>query len=268
MIIDRISGWDDSRLGSANRKDFAELLYQRALAVAEELYDPAAYQLVPLEPGEYRARLAFYLRRRSWAEWYFGTVTPARQITMLPEDEVEMRLRLARQIKDEVRHHDVFARQVKRLNAEWRVTRFPAPPSLMRMHATQSAAPSAAELAAANQYSGEVVLSVQDRTEGNVLRLLLDEPAMAALEDIESDEPAHIAIGRDLVRASATEPRQRRRMAAAQERFLVALIEQHVAEIESLGARRIRALPEFEPPEFEPPEFPAAAAVTPTVGEE
>ncbi len=242
-----VSGWDDERLGAPDPKEFAYLLHERALTLADDVYDPAAYELVELEPQDYAGRLAFYLRRRSWAEWFFGTVTPARQITLLPEQDVAMRLRLARQISDEVRHHDVFAREVKRLGGEWRITTFPAPAGLMRMHHAQLGKQSVGELAAANQYSGEVVLSVQDRVDGNILRLLLDEQAMAAIEDIESDEPAHIAIGRDLVRAHAVSLAERRRMAVAQEVFLTALIVQHVTEIESLGAHRIRPVPSFEP---------------------
>ena len=241
----RYSDWDDDRLGQYDPRDFADLLHRRALDIAEDVYHPGNYEMVELDPAVYRERLTFYLRRRAWGECYFGTLTPARQITLLGDDEIAMKLRLARQINDEVRHHDVFADEVKRLGGEWRITNFPAPKPLLRMYGVQLEQSSAAELAAANQYSGEIVLSVQDREEDNVLRLLLDERIMAVLEDIEADEPAHIAIGRDLVRRYARTPSEMRAMAAAQELFLEAQITQHVSELETLGCRRVRAAPAF-----------------------
>jgi hypothetical protein len=103
----------------------------------------------------------------------------------------------------------------------------------------------AAELAAANQYSGEIVLLLHSREERNILRRLLDEEIMAAIVRIGMDEPKHVAIGRDLVVRMAETPEQRRRIAVAQERFLRAQIAQHAAEIQMLGARRIRPLPDF-----------------------
>jgi len=237
------SRWDDDRLNAFEVRDFANLLYQRALAVGNDLYDPTAYDLFELDSQCYQDRLTFYLRRRSWAEWYFGVGTPARQLTLLGQDEVELKLRLSRQIVDEVRHHDVFANVVRARGGEWRLASFTPPRALLQMHSEQLITQSAAELAAANQYSGEIVLSVQSRAEGNILRLLVDEPTMKAIEGIENDEPAHIAIGRDLIRRFAVSADHRRRMADAQERFLVALIEQHRAEIEMLGAKRTRPLP-------------------------
>jgi hypothetical protein len=239
------STWSDDELNATEPRDFANLLHQRALAVGNDLYDPDAYELFELESGCYRDRLTFYLRRRSWGEWYFGVGTPARQITLLGPREVGLKLRLSRQIVDEVRHHDVFSNLVRARRGQWRLTSFVPPHALLRMHSEQLSTHSAAELAAANQYSGEIVLSVQSRTEENVLRMLLDEPTIEAIEDIEADEPAHIAIGRDLIQKHALSPDLRRRMADAQERFLEALISQHSSEIEMLGATRVRPLPYF-----------------------
>lgn len=240
-----ISKWDDAKIGSPSGRDFAELLYRRALAVGEDLYDATAYERIELDASEYQERLTFYLRRRAWAEWYFGVGTPARQITLLPDDWIEMKLRLSRQIVDEMRHYEVFSKEVRRRGGEWRLAKFPIPEALLRMYQTQMKTATAAELAAANQYSGEIVLSLQTKIDNNVLRLQVDEATMSAIEDIETDEPAHIAIGRDLVRTYATSPACRRRMALSQERFLEALVAQHSAEIEMLGARRCRPLPQF-----------------------
>jgi hypothetical protein len=245
LYVPEMSKWSDDQLGRLTSAEFAQLLHERAVAIAEDLYSSAAYKLVGLEPQLYRERLIFYQRRRAWAEWYFGTVTPARQIALLPDTEIDLKLRLARQIRDEVRHYDAFTGQVRRQGGEARLKLFPAPTALLEMHDVQLVSESAAELAAANQYSGEIVLAVHARQDGNVLASLLDPETMAVIVDIERDEPAHIAIGRDLVRKYALEPGHRRRIAEAQERFLRGLCKQHCWEIESLGAERVRPLPSF-----------------------
>jgi hypothetical protein len=246
LVLPKYSNWSDEQLGALDAKSFTALLHERALCVAKDIYNPDHYTLIDLDRDEYEHRLVFYLRRRAWAEWYFGTVTPARQIVLLPAEDVDLKLRLARQIKDEVRHHDVFCAEVRRHRGEWRVGRFPAPPGLLEMHQQQFVTTTAAELAAANQYSGEIVLLVQGNVNDNILRMLVDEPTIAAIEDIEADEPAHVAIGRDLVRLHATTPVKRRQLADAQERFLMAQVTQHTADIEGLGATRVRGDVIFE----------------------
>jgi hypothetical protein len=114
------------------------------------------------------------------------------------------------------------------------------------MHKAQREATSAAELAAANQFGGEIVLLMQAEPDGNVLRHLLDGRTQDIIVDIESDEPAHVELGHDLVHAFAVEPAERRTVAACQESFLTALGAQHASEICSLGARRITDLPAFD----------------------
>lgn len=247
LRVPEYSTLSEDRLADPTDTEFAHALQERALTVANDLYDPDAYTVVDLPHEERVRREIAYLQRRSFAEWYFGTVTPARQISMLPDSEVVLKLRLARQIADEIRHHDVFAAGVKRRGGEWRVQRYQLPPNLRKMLEAQVNGMTAAELAAANQYTGEVVLSVQDREEGNVLRVVAAVDIMADIENIEADEPAHIAIGRDLVRRYARDIAARRQMVVAQETFLAALIGQHTTELESLGLQRVRPLPEFSP---------------------
>jgi hypothetical protein len=222
-------------------------LSERAVLVGRDVYDADAYRLSPLDDVEYSRRLAFYLQRRAWAEWYFGTVTPARQIALLPDTEVELRLRLARQIADEIRHHDVFAALLRSLGIQrGPLDQFEPPSGLLAMHNAQVEGLSAADLAASNQFSGEIVLMIQSRRDNNVLRDLLPVQVLAAIDDIEGDEPAHIALGHDLVVRGATGAATRRQLARAQELFLRGLITQHITEIEALGAERIRPAPTIQ----------------------
>lgn len=244
LALPQISEWPDERLLQDTPKRFTERLFKRALAVANDIYDPQAYDTVDLDQDTYRRRLSFYLERRAWAEWYFGVETPGRQILMLPEDAIAVKLALADQIADETRHHRIFkhwARTVGRNHGQ----PFNPPEGLLQMHAAQEGRLTAEELAAANQFSGEISLQVQARSDRNILRALLEEDLMEAIEEIEEDEPAHIAIGRALVLRGATRLPLRRRMARIQEQFLAALANQHATEIQMLGCLRSRRLPQY-----------------------
>lgn len=245
LVVPRCSVWSEDTLASLSAEAFCQALHDRAVAIGRDVYDAAAYELVEVAAPEKHERVVFYLRRRAWAEWYFGVETPARQLTMLPATEVDLKQRLARQIVDEMRHHRVFSREVRRRGGEWRLTRFQPPPHLLRMLETQTGNASPYELAAANQYSGEIVLEETSRTGGNILRSLVDDEVMAAVEDIETDEPAHVALGRALVLRHALHLERRRGLALAQERFLDALVAQHAQELQLLGCRRLRPLPRF-----------------------
>jgi len=245
LLLPSCAQWSDDALGRGSDEDFADFLYQRALEAGKDIYDRLAYTLVEIDPQTKKAALIFYLRRRSWAEWYFGVGTPARQITLLPDEATSLKLALSRQIVDELRHHDVFAREVRRLGGESDLTRFEPPQGLLRMYREQVETMSPAGLAAANQYSGEIVLSVQADANSSVLPVLVGAGVASAIEDIETDEPAHIAIGRALVVRHAATIEGRREMADAQERFLRAQIAQHIDELQTLGSRRIRSAPSF-----------------------
>ena len=113
--------WDEKRLMAGNPNDFITLLYHRAKDIGDDLYDWRGYEFLELAPEVYRENLILYMRRRAWSEWYFGTVAQAREITLLPENEVPLKLRLARQIQDEMRHYDVFAAQLRRFGSEPRI---------------------------------------------------------------------------------------------------------------------------------------------------
>ena len=69
---------------------------------------------------------------------------------------------------------------------------------------------------------------------------------MDAIYDIERDEPPHIANGRDLILLECETYEQRKRLAAAQEKYLGYMMQLHVTEIVKLGCKRTKPLPIFE----------------------
>ena len=142
--------------------DFSRKLYHRAKNVGDDLYDSSHYEFLEMEPELYRENLINYMRRRAWSEWYFGTVSPARQITLLSEDQIDLKLRIARQIRDEMRHFDVFAAQLRRYGSEPRINEFVLPEILVEMQKVQMEMKTASEIAATNQFAGEVNVGSSD----------------------------------------------------------------------------------------------------------
>lgn len=240
------SKWDEKQLMQFNPNEFMQKLYHRAKNIGDDLYDDRGYEFITLESEAYKEALVQYMRRRAWSEWYFGTVAQAREITLLPENQVNLKLRLARQIQDEMRHYDVFAQQLRRYNAEPRISEFELPPILVQMQKVQVEAESASEIAAANQFAGEIVLSSMTDLETSIFKRLFDKELMDAIYDIEKDEPPHIANGRDLILLECETFEQRKRLAAAQEKYLGYMMQLHVTEIVKLGCKRVKPLPVFE----------------------
>ena len=107
-------------------------------------------------------------------------------------------------------------------------------------------AETASEIAAANQFAGEIVLSSMTDLETSIFKRLFDKELMDAIYDIEKDEPPHIANGKDLILLECETASQRRRLATAQEKYLSAMMQLHVTEIVKLGCRRVKPLPVFE----------------------
>lgn len=240
------SKWDADKLMRFSPNEFMQKLYHRAKNIGDDLYDDRGYEFITLEPEAYKEALVQYMRRRAWSEWYFGTVAQAREITLLPSDQVNLKLRLARQIQDEMRHYDVFAQQLRRYGAEPKIAEFELPPILVQMLKVQTDAETAPEIAAANQFAGEIVLSSMTDLETSIFKRLFDEELMNAIYDIEKDEPPHIANGRDLILLECETFEQRRRLATAQEKYLGYMMQLHVTEIVKLGCKRTKLLPVFE----------------------
>ncbi len=246
LIVPSFSKWNDVEIMKFSPNEFMQALYHRAKDIGDNLYDSRKYEFITLEPEVYRDALITYMRRRAWSEWYFGTVSQAREIMLLADDHVDLKLRLARQIRDEIRHYDVFAQQLRRFGSEPRISEFKLPEVLIQMQKIQLEVETASEIAATNQFAGEIVLSSMTDLETSIFKILFDKELMDAVIDIENDEPPHIANGRDLILMFCDTSEHRKRLAVAQEKYLKAMMQLHFTEIVKLGCRRISPLPVFD----------------------
>ena len=107
----------------------------------------------------------------------------------LPNDQIDLKLRIARRFRDEMRHFDVFVAQLRRFGSEPGLNEFILPEILVQMQKVQMEMRTASEIAATNQFAGEVVLSSMTDLEISIFKKLFDEELMDAIQDIEKDEP-------------------------------------------------------------------------------
>jgi len=217
---------------------FISTLHNRAIQVGNNLYDASKYELIDLNPEVHDLRIISYLKRRAWAEWYFGVETPCRQIVLLPENSTNLKLRLGTQIIEEIRHYEKFSNEIITRGHEWDFEIYKPPGKAISMYEQQKNMHSLPELTVANQFAGEIVLGLTSKMTNNILRLVTDDKIMEIVEYAEKDEPGHIAIGKDILKIYSNDLLMRRKMIKSQERFLKALILQHISEIEFLGCRR------------------------------
>lgn len=246
LTLPLYSQWSDDDLIKFSTREFIDLLYKRALSAGEDIYDSNKYEIIDLDDNVKIENSIFYLGRRAWAEWYFGVETPARQLVLLQDEFVDIKLKLGQQIVDEVRHYKVFSDEILRRGREWHLDAFRPPPAAKQMYAEILATESPTELAAANQYTGEIILMVASRENNNIFRKVLESALMSAIDDVERDEPSHISVGYDILLRTIDSIEMRRKVADAQERMCRALISQHVSEIQRMGSRRIISSPSFE----------------------
>ena len=90
--------------------EFAGQVIRKSTQLAQELRDKIYVFEKQLEGPEFIPVLQSWM----WKEYWLGVPPPAKQITLLPDQDVNIKLRLTRQILEEYKHYQIFARRVKR----------------------------------------------------------------------------------------------------------------------------------------------------------
>ena len=140
---------------------------------------------------------------QAWREFYIGLFPPSRQITQIYERgdpygrDRDIMVGLGKQIRDEIKHANIFSRIAGEFDVECDLTSWEAENYESQVALCQSAtewdAPQ--KVAAGFQCSSEIVAAVNSR---NLAEYLEDEyPQIAqALHGIASDEGDHVHVGR------------------------------------------------------------------------
>jgi hypothetical protein len=233
-------------------KSFAVEVIKRSYNFAQE-FSQNIYGDAP-RPLKGEALISL-LRTNMWREYMLGVQGPARLMTILPEDAVDLKRLLATQIVDEMRHSSTFSARVQDLGGDGEFLHYqPTTEDWQLYHATVDF-DDPAELVTSLNCSGEVVLQqtfiritersrgrpgiVDDQTAEIIEREMLydDDDAVIPLVDEKTarelqtnvipDEGRHIKIGRLILERYATTPAIQARCRQIQERKFAALNAAH-----------------------------------------
>lgn len=239
LVLPNWHEWSDEELMQWDNREFAERFVERARMWAQDVTDKDKYEIRPMSDEEKHQALVKWNQVHAWLEWWLGVPPPAKQLSMLDNDDFAIKLLLAQQIIDEVKHQRALTKRVKALGGNTRLDMFiPRGADAASQQATFKEDP--LDIAASLQCTGEVVLQENMKPEQSVLfRLLDEETANVIINDVAPEEPRHIKIGIDLFTKYASTPEIRRRLIKVQNEKLTALYRRYQDDFSMLGGVRI-----------------------------
>ncbi len=153
-----------------------------------------------------------------WTEFMLGVRPPAKQLTLLPDDDVECRLRLAKQISDEYRHSLFFSEILKDWGEDGDLVNYEPPQTQYQLFLDTYAFDTPIEIAASLQVTGEVVLmTILRRLKSFVAKLKGDDLAEELDREVIVDEGDHILTGRKILETYATTEESQQRVVEVSE---------------------------------------------------
>lgn len=240
----------DEELMSWSGLEFAERLIERAQTLGADLLARRHYEITPLKGEAYHTQLTEFCKRHAWMEWWLGVTPPSKQIVLLEgnPDDMGLRLRLAQQVIDEVKHQRVFTRWVSELGGDTRLEAYSPEPFAWELYWATYNFDTALEIAASLQCTGEPILFLHlcgklDPKESISSQLLPEDLRKDMANEVIIEEPRHVQNGRILISKYANTPAARRLALETQNRKMRAWIKTALAEYELFGARRIAPLP-------------------------
>src|SRR5690606_27825666 len=111
-VLPNMRDLSDEELMSYTGAEFTEALIERALIVGRDMFDRRRYSIREFEEEEYRKRLVEWNHRHAWIEWWLGVPPPSKQLIVLPDEDTPIKIRIAQQVIDEVKHQRVFSKRV------------------------------------------------------------------------------------------------------------------------------------------------------------
>lgn len=250
LVLPNYLALSDAELMSWSGEEFADRVIDRAQTFGVDLLSRTNYEITPKQGEAYHQAVVEFCKRHAWMEWWLGVSPPAKQIVLMehnPED-MALRIRMAQQIIDEVKHQRVFTRWVSELGEDARLESYSPEDYAWELYWATYNFDSALDIAASLQCSGEPVLVLhlagklepKDSVTGGLLPAELRQD-MA--NEVILEEPRHISIGRDIIARDADTPAARRRVLEVQNLKLKAFYKSATSEYATLGAVRTAPAP-------------------------
>jgi hypothetical protein len=237
----------------AQAKQFAKDLIKRSRDFADE-FTEEIYGDAP-RPMQGEALISL-LRTNMWREYMLGCQAPAKLMTLIPDEHVDLKYLLAGQVADEMGHSQTFKARVEQLGGDGNLLHYEPTEEDWQLYYSTVDFDDPAELVSSLNCTGEVVLQqtlkrlaerrkgqpavFDDETadiiereivyevEDEELSSVVDEETARALqENVIPDEGEHVKIGRLILERFATTTEIQARCEEIQKRKFEALTASH-----------------------------------------
>lgn len=184
--------------------DFAKKMIQRAEEFAAIMQDNVYQDRTPLS----EERTLGLLKSQMYREYYLGVLPPSKQLIMIPDSEVELKVLITRQLCEEFLHYRVLSERLEEMGANGSLSAYDPLPQDLDMYSLTFEYQTPWEIAASLQVFGETILITSQKWMIDVV----DERSAKIMQDeILVHEGTHVRNGRlVLERYATTEDIQRR----------------------------------------------------------
>lgn len=246
LALPKYSALADSELMAWDGREFAEQLVNKAKLFGQYILNRKHYELEQLDPEDRRLRLAEWNRRHAWLEWWLGVVPPSKQLVALPDQEIGLKVRVAQQVVDEIKHQRIFSKHAARFGGSPRFESLVPPPTLKGMYDATVVFSDPLDIAASLQVTGEAVLLGHVDPEESIVPLIVDEAIREEVRtEIQPEEVRHVQNGRDVIAKWADSAAKRRQCCHIQDEKLRILVKHYTVDHALLGAHLKAEVPEI-----------------------
>lgn len=180
----------------------SRLFAKEILMRAEKVADGIGQELEG-RPRLDRPALIRTLKAHMWREFALGVLPASKQITLLPPDDLEMKVRLAQHAAEELLHYQVLAELIAELGGDPDITHYePTEEDLALYHQTNGP-PTLLGITGAFQVSAEVILIEVLKS---LIRILDKRMGEIVRDKVLAHEGSHVRNGRLLLERYATTP--------------------------------------------------------------
>ncbi|WP_227935456.1 hypothetical protein [Alkalihalobacillus deserti] len=209
----------DAELKQWTPEEFTQKIIDKSTQFAEAFYHVSNWEKVNLDEEEKKQNLVKFCSRIGWREFYLGVHPPSKQIVLLesnPED-IGIRIRLAQQIIDEVKHQRIWGKWAKKYGGSSRIQDYEVEPDVLKQFQLTSDYDDPTKIAINLQLTSEVTLPFllgygTLSPEENITAQIMPEDLRKGIrKEVVDDEPRHIAVGRDIMIKYCGEDADKRR---------------------------------------------------------
>lgn len=177
--------------------DFAKKMIQRAEEFAAIMQDNVYQDRTPLS----EERTLGLLKSQMYREYYLGVLPPSKQLIMIPDSEVELKVLITRQLCEEFLHYRVLSERLEEMGANGSLSAYEPLPQDLDMYRLTFEYQTPWEIAASLQVFGETILITSQKWMIDVV----DERSAKIMQDeILVHEGTHVRNGRLVLERYAT----------------------------------------------------------------